>query len=465
MRFQCAPLSPRVEATGDVGRRVDVCLVLRNPTLAVRASERRLRTSRAEVSAGVTRLTGVRRVHLLNRDTSVTRFVLDASGETRERPIVETAVHPFAVVEMFADVRQVFENYHGFLELLGVLDGLSRRFLHDVRQRVLVVVESLVNTPVSVTFLETAKRREHLLAEVSRSPAIDQHRLNWSIVLTGTARQEFGFTDIETDRRRVVRFLGFRDFVLNGDMQDPVGAVFLQSELADRHVAVKQVCPERFLSGVDTERNPEGVATSGLRNAPTKFVRSIAGVVKFPSTVRKSNGMVVFEFRSVVRPAELRDVVLERVLGVGREIVAGNDIVDRRLCIRATLERLDESAAIHRHGTLKPVLFVRRWGRKRGFERFRAGGFGGHPALYRTTRSYIRIWNMFPMYAQKHPHQNRRRPVRRTERLQRPKRIYMERTLARRLPRPPHRRYNRVGQQPGETSATAQLTERDSSPP
>ena len=113
-------LAARQTQSGD---RVDIRLVLRNPTLVVRASECRLRRPRTGVAAGVARLVRVRRVHEPHRDTRFEGLVLDAPLGSSERPIAETAIHPRAVVEVFADVRQVFENNHRILELSGVLNG------------------------------------------------------------------------------------------------------------------------------------------------------------------------------------------------------------------------------------------------------------------------------------------------------------------------------------------------------
>jgi hypothetical protein len=61
---------------------------------------------------------------------------------------VKTPVHELAVVQSFTDVRQVFESDNGILELSGVLDGLPRCFLDNIRQCVLVVVESFVHAPL-----------------------------------------------------------------------------------------------------------------------------------------------------------------------------------------------------------------------------------------------------------------------------------------------------------------------------
>lgn len=68
------------------------------------------------------------------------------------------------------------------------------------------------------------------------------------------------------------------------------------------------------------------------------------------------------------------------VFSVGREIVAGDDIVDRCLSIRAIREGVPESTTVGRHSSLETVLFMRRRGRERGFERFRGGG--RHNTIY-----------------------------------------------------------------------------------
>jgi hypothetical protein len=124
--------------------------------------------------------------------------------------------------------------------------------------------------------------------------------LDWSTAPTGTARQESGFSDVEADRRWVVRLVRFRDRALDGDVKHPVCAVLLQSEFSDSHVLVEQVVPQLPLSGVDTERNPESVATPGLRDTPAELVRSVVRVVKTPSAIREPSGVGVFEFRGVV---------------------------------------------------------------------------------------------------------------------------------------------------------------------
>ena len=65
-------------------------------------------------------------------------------------------------------------------------------------------------------------------------------------------------------------------------MKHPVCAVFFQSEFPDRHVAVEKVVPQLALCGIDTEWNPEGIATPGLRDTPTELVLALLGVVKTP---------------------------------------------------------------------------------------------------------------------------------------------------------------------------------------
>ncbi|KYH23974.1 hypothetical protein HAPAU_40530 [Halalkalicoccus paucihalophilus] len=133
VRFQRAPLSPRVDAVGDVRRRVDVCLILRNPTLRVRTTELGLRTTPTDVSARVARLRGVRRVDEPDRDACVKRLILDPPGKASEGPRVKASVHVLPVVESFPDVRQVFKDDYGVVEGFGVFDGTPRRLLNDVR--------------------------------------------------------------------------------------------------------------------------------------------------------------------------------------------------------------------------------------------------------------------------------------------------------------------------------------------
>ena len=187
------------------------------------------------------RLTRVRRIHESDRDTRITGPLLDTPGEARKRLVVKPAVHPLAVIEMFTNVRQVFENDNRILEPSSVLDGFAGGLLHDVCQDVLVVVESFVHAPSGFSRLKTAGCGEHLFAEVASMSAVEQHRLGRSTVSTGTTRQEFGFSNVEADRCRVVRLFWFRDLVLDGDLKHPRGAVLSQPELPDRHVAVGKV--------------------------------------------------------------------------------------------------------------------------------------------------------------------------------------------------------------------------------
>ncbi|KYH24289.1 hypothetical protein HAPAU_32720 [Halalkalicoccus paucihalophilus] len=118
-RFPRNALPPRVYAASDVRRRcqkptasgcppergsgdcVDVRLVLRNPTLWVRASERRLRPTPSDVSALVARLGRICQVGEPNRDTGIKRLVLGPAREARKSPFVKASVHPLSVVAMF----------------------------------------------------------------------------------------------------------------------------------------------------------------------------------------------------------------------------------------------------------------------------------------------------------------------------------------------------------------------------
>ncbi len=415
MRFQCAPLSPRVDAICDVHTRVNVCLVLRHPTVGVRTAELRLRTTRTDVSAGVARLAGVGGIHELNRYPCVEGFILDSRCEPCERPRVETPIHPLTIVQLLANVRQVFKRDNRVFELLCVFHSLPRRLLDNIRQGVLIVVKTFVDPPVGITFLQTTEGREHFFAELSCPPAIEQHGLGWSTVLTGTARQEFGFTDIEPDYCWVVWFVWICDLVLDGYMQHPGSAVFLQSKLTDRYVAVEQVMPQLALGWIDAERNPEGVATPCLWNTPAELVLAVFGVVETPPTIGESNRVVVVHFRRVVRLAELWNVGLERVLGVGRERVRRHDIVDRCLRFCTALECVFEGTAIRCHCALKPSLLVCRGWRERGFERFRGGR--AHTQLLGLV--IVKSNQLLNIYDYKPEHRSERRRVRTIERRER----------------------------------------------
>ena len=143
------------------------------------------------------RLRGVRRIHVLDRDACFRRLVLDAPLQSGERPRVKPTVHVLPVVETLTDVRQVLHHQHRILVLHGVLDGLPRRLLHDVGERVLVVREAVFNPPLGcVTLLEAFQGRVHLFAEMLRSTSATHERVSRRTVLEGTARNEGGFSDV-----------------------------------------------------------------------------------------------------------------------------------------------------------------------------------------------------------------------------------------------------------------------------
>nr|CAA25389.1 unnamed protein product [Halobacterium phage phiH] len=175
-------------AVSDVDRRVDVCVVLRYPTLVVLTPEL-IAVPIPDVAALVARLARVLRANVFDRDASLSCFVLDTLLQASERPCVEASVHPFAVVEVFADVREVFQNDHRLLESAGVLDCLPRRLFDDVCECVLVVVESLVNPPLGgVTLLQSLQRCEHLFAEVTSAAAVDEQWVSRSALLAHSPR-------------------------------------------------------------------------------------------------------------------------------------------------------------------------------------------------------------------------------------------------------------------------------------
>jgi hypothetical protein len=151
---------------------------------------------------------------------------------------VEASVHPLTVIEVFADVAQVFQHKDWLLEPASVLDGPSRRLFNDVSECMLVVVESFINPPLGgVTLLEPFQRREHLFAKVPSATTIDEQWVSRRVLLAGTAREQMGFTNIESDWCYVVvcRFVvRVFDRELDGDVERPRRAVALQAELPRR---------------------------------------------------------------------------------------------------------------------------------------------------------------------------------------------------------------------------------------
>jgi hypothetical protein len=83
-------------AVSDVDRRVDVCVVLRYPTLVVRTPEL-VAVPVPDVAALVICLTRVLRSNVFDRKPCLSCFVLDTLLEASERPCVEASVHPLAV--------------------------------------------------------------------------------------------------------------------------------------------------------------------------------------------------------------------------------------------------------------------------------------------------------------------------------------------------------------------------------
>ena len=96
---------PTIEATSNVGHRVDVCYILRHPTITVRTVELRLCGASSKVFAHLARLICVRWIHESHRNAGVTSFVLDTSDETRKCPVVKAAVHPLAIVNLRTNVQ------------------------------------------------------------------------------------------------------------------------------------------------------------------------------------------------------------------------------------------------------------------------------------------------------------------------------------------------------------------------
>jgi len=374
-RFQRQALSPRVETVSDVNRRVQICLIRRHPTAVVGATKLRLTRARSDVGARMARLRRVRWIDVLDRDASIEGFVLDTVLQSGERPCVKTTVHPLSAVQRLTDVRQIFEDNYWLLKLSGVLDGLSARLLDNIRECVLVVVGTLVNPPIGgVTLSKTTERREHLFPKMSRVSTVNEQWVLWSTALDGTADEQRRFTHIEADRCRLFRRFLLRYTVFDGDVQCPRRSGLAQSELAYRHVTIVEAIPQLPLIGIDAKRYPKRGAAPSLWNAPAELVGPIGRVIQFPTPVREPDWMIVSQFLGVVRIVELRDVGLERVLSVGREVVVRDDIVDCRARLRTTIERVRKGTAIRGHGSLKASLFVCRWRYERGLKRFRGRG-------------------------------------------------------------------------------------------
>jgi hypothetical protein len=112
-------LAARQTTSGD---RVDVCVVLRDPTLVV-LTPKLVAVPVPDVAALVTRLTRVLRSDVFDRKPRLSCLVLDTLLKPSERPCVEASVHPLAVIQVFTDVRKVFQHEDWLLESTGVLDG------------------------------------------------------------------------------------------------------------------------------------------------------------------------------------------------------------------------------------------------------------------------------------------------------------------------------------------------------
>ncbi len=75
--FPTDALSPRVDAPGDVRRRVDICLELCYVAVVVWTHERRLLIAAAEAVAGVAGLGGIRRVDVFDANPRLCRLVFN----------------------------------------------------------------------------------------------------------------------------------------------------------------------------------------------------------------------------------------------------------------------------------------------------------------------------------------------------------------------------------------------------
>ena len=371
-RFPGNALTPRIDAASDVRRGVDIGLERRYVALAVRTPELGLFVTAADVTARVAGLRGVRRLNVFDRNASLECLVLDPALQSSKRPCVKPPIHVRAVIQVLADVRQVLECDHRVVELPGVLDGFPRRLFDDIRERVLVVAESLVESPLGdVALLQAFQRRVHLLAEVSRSTTVDQQRRRRCGTLQDTARNQRALADIETDVRRIVTGLWFIDRVLDGDVQGPCPAVLLQTKFTRGRLTLEQVAPQRFLLGIDPQRNPEVRPTTGLRDLPDELVVTRFVAVEFRGAVDEPYRVIVREVVRTVGSPKLRNVGFERVFRLVGQVVRRHDIVDRRHRIRARIEGVVQRFAIGVDQSLEQLLFPPRRADEPGFQRFR----------------------------------------------------------------------------------------------
>ena len=207
---------------------------------------------------------------------------------------MQASVHILPVVQRLADVRQVLHHDNGVLELTSVLHGLTRCLLDDVRESILVVRESLLDTPLGgVSLLESLECREHLLADSFGLLPVDEKWFRGSVVLEGTARDQHRLANIESNPSLVLgKFGGVLDFVFNSDVERPRIPVFLQSKFAHlgTRLVIEKVAPQFFLLGVQSKWNPEVGSATGLRNVPTDFVLTRGVTVELSGSVHEAGG-------------------------------------------------------------------------------------------------------------------------------------------------------------------------------
>ena len=154
-------------AVCNIERGVNIRVVLRNPTLRVGTLERRLVGAVALFSATMACLRGVCGIHRVHTNPFLGGLVLDLSVHLHKAPSVKAAVHERAVVHVLADVRQVFEDQHGILELVGVGDGHQcDRVEYVVNLSPERIAVTLCDTFAS-TFLKASSRCEVRLTELS----------------------------------------------------------------------------------------------------------------------------------------------------------------------------------------------------------------------------------------------------------------------------------------------------------
>jgi len=145
----------------------------------------------------------------------------------------------------------------------------------------------------------------------------------------------------------------------------------LQAQFARGCLALEYVVPQRFLLGIDPQRNPEVRPAAGLWDLPDEFVVARLVTVEFRGAIDESCRVIVREFSSVVGSTKLRDVGFERVFRLVGQVVRRHDTVDCRHRIRARIEGVVQRLEVGVDQSLEQLLFSPCRTNERGFQRFR----------------------------------------------------------------------------------------------